>query len=226
MIDSSTSAAQAAHRADGISLAALATQEDRLLADVAGAFDPREGMDFRSFVEIDRAVLGVDHRQRMDVRTGRNVNVLQAAADRLRLFDRPLDAAAAERPGNRPRVAPDWPARDPMCSSTRRRDRAHGAARFWPIRAAIRANRFSPCPNRIGRCARRGLHPSGPSPIWLGPVAGRFNSGGLDAPVDQEQIVAGKRLEIVHRAARLRAVNLGHVRRHEARPHPSRRIWR
>ena len=39
-------AADAAERADGVALAALGPQQDRLLADVAGAFDAGEGVDF------------------------------------------------------------------------------------------------------------------------------------------------------------------------------------
>ena len=52
-------------------------------------------MDLHAFVEIDRAVLGVDHDHRVDQRAGGDVHVLWPAADGLRLLDLALDAAAA-----------------------------------------------------------------------------------------------------------------------------------
>ena len=49
-------AADAADRADRVPLAALGPQEDRLPADVARAFDPREGVDLGLLVDVNRTV--------------------------------------------------------------------------------------------------------------------------------------------------------------------------
>ena len=54
-------------------------------------------MDLDPFVEIDRAVLGVDDDHRVDDRAGGDIDVLAAAADGRRLLDAAFDAIAAGR---------------------------------------------------------------------------------------------------------------------------------
>ena len=72
-----------------------------LLAHVARALDPREGVHLDALVEIDRPVLGVDHDHRVHDHAGGDVDVVPVAAESRGLLDGPFNATPADGDGNR-----------------------------------------------------------------------------------------------------------------------------
>ena len=215
MIDSSTLAAHPADRPDRVALAALGPEHDGLGADEAGPFDPREGMHLDAFVDVDRPFGRVQHGHRMDQRAGADVDVVLAAADGAGLLDRPLDPASA-RLGEVlndlvralqhqvPSVLPGG------YVAVARLESALGRLDQGLDRTGVQLAQVLPGDtNEDALAVVVELDAAGSLRLHVEP--------GCPHPgVDQQEVVAGEALRLVHRPVGPGRVDLGHVGGHEA----------
>ncbi len=95
MMDSSTSPAYAAHRADAAAFTHLRTEQDAPRADVAGPLDARVGVHLAPGLDRHRAVARVDAHERMHLGPRRHVDLLARAEHHRRLVHLALDPVSA-----------------------------------------------------------------------------------------------------------------------------------